>query len=901
MFRYMLSLYLVLLITGFFFAVYSENTTDVFEFKERTSSQMDKLIEEFMTHIPEMNSLAKQLEYISTNPLVLPPPELYQKPPVQLKNIAIQRIKDYKEYFLKTNNFTDRIDDLILAEQELQAAHDLFLKRNNYLEASICLINLGDSLRMRSRNKETVSSYMQALKLSRKHNIKKQEAYAFVGLSRIANNDKRFPEAIEFANHAENICNSLEPKDYECLALALTQIAIAQNELLNFGGALNNLRQIIYLSKNQNISTNKAEKIRMHALIDIGNIFYNLGRKFGGIETGDYASAEFDLSQQAYTKAKESYTKGIELTKRLGFTGLASRYQNLKNLIDLDARRSKMFLSNHAKIAEMLETSPALNPKSPEDIVYCDHFIQSGNLLSGFNFSMVNLVSNLKEMDATPFDKLILEGQFYNVTGQIDKSTIVFRKAVDLMETHRAYLLEEDNRQALLATRGRSKVYNNLAMVLLEQGNKSEAFHYLEHNRARTLADLVLSAKNIKFGSRDEQALFTKLHEQELQLAKVHKSLLENDPLAGPDPQKIAQVREMELEYQKLKKQILVQAPRMSQLIDSKPVTLSSIQADMRKNSYEMLYYLIDSTQLIILHITEDAVEVKSVFMYEKILHDKVKTLRENLENTHPIKFSDKIAQELFLFLIQPIEDKLKKKNIVIIPDKFLHSLPFQVLKSPNGRYFGEIKVLSYAPSATVLANLRATSNLANLRLLAVVAEDFQGTSNDVEKILPLYSDNSYFVTGNINKTKLLRLLTEKEYNLLHLSLHGNFNSTNPMLSYLRVGYIDRLNATEMFALPLDKTRLVTLSACEIGKVSVEASNEISGMLRALLYAGAQSILLPAWKIDAEATALWMEEFYRAGQKYPPARAAMEALLSLKSHKKYKHPRYWGGFLLTGK
>jgi len=901
MLRYILSLSIILSITGFFFSVYADNTTNVYEFKEHASAQMDMFKEEFMTHIPEMNNLAKQLESISTNPLVVPPSELYHEPPVLLKSRAIKRIKDYKTYFLKTNNFTDLIKDLISAEQELQAAHDLFLKHNNYLEAAVCLINLGDSLRMRLRNKETFNSYSQALKMTREHNLKRLEAHAWVGFSRLANNEKRFHDAIKYAKYAENICISIGPKDYECLTLALTQIALAQNELLNFGRAIYNLNRIIALTKNQSIPTKQAQKNRMYALIDIGNIFYNLGRKFSGVETGDYAIADYDLSQQAYTTAKENYKKGIELTKKLGFDGLARRYQNLKNLIDSDARRSKIFLSNQSKITEMMETSPALNPKSPEDIVYSDHFIRPGNLLSDFDFSMASLVTNFKEMDATPFDKLIMEGQFYSLTGQIDKTIKAFRKAIDLMEARRSYLLEEDSRQALLATRGRSKIYINLALVFLEQGNNAKAFHYLEHNRARTLADLVLSAENIKFGSPAEQGLFLKLREQELQLAKAYRSLLDSDPLTGPGPQKISQVRKMDSAFQKLKEKISLQAPRMSQLIDSKPVTLASIQADMRKNCYEMLYYLIDSTQLIIWHITEDSIDVKSVFVHEKLLIEKVAALRKNLEDTHATKFCDEIARQLFLFLIQPMKDKLRKKNLVIVPDKFLHSLPFQVLKSTDGRYFGELKALSYAPSATVLSNLKASTNLANLRLFAVTAEDFQGTANDVKRILPLYSDKAYFLTSNINKTKLLRLLTEKEYNLLHLSLHGNFDLTNPMLSYLRVGHSERLNATEMFALPLDKTRLVTLSACEIGKVSVEASNEISGMLRSLLYAGAQSILLPAWKIDAEATALWMEAFYHTGQTLSPAKAAKEALLSVKSNIKYKHPRYWGGFLLTGK
>ena len=125
------------------------------------------------------------------------------------------------------------------------------------------------------------------------------------------------------------------------------------------------------------------------------------------------------------------------------------------------------------------------------------------------------------------------------------------------------------------------------------------------------------------------------------------------------------------------------------------------------------------------------------------------------------------------------------------------------------------------------------------------------------------------------------------------------------MLSYLELAAKDqdngRLTAAEMFGLPLAKDSLVVLSACQTGQVGVTHSNEVLGMVRALLYAGANNLVLSSWKVQSEATALWMESFYRAAQTNPPSEAARLALVAVKARPEYRDPYFWGPFLFTGK
>jgi CHAT domain-containing protein len=104
-----------------------------------------------------------------------------------------------------------------------------------------------------------------------------------------------------------------------------------------------------------------------------------------------------------------------------------------------------------------------------------------------------------------------------------------------------------------------------------------------------------------------------------------------------------------------------------------------------------------------------------------------------------------------------------------------------------------------------------------------------------------------------------------------------------------------------MFGLPLARARLVVLSACETGRAETTNANEVLGMSRALLYAGAGALLLSQWQVHSETTARWMQVFYEAAVSRPIADAARIASLRLKASADTRHPFYWAPFVLTAR
>jgi CHAT domain-containing protein len=146
------------------------------------------------------------------------------------------------------------------------------------------------------------------------------------------------------------------------------------------------------------------------------------------------------------------------------------------------------------------------------------------------------------------------------------------------------------------------------------------------------------------------------------------------------------------------------------------------------------------------------------------------------------------------------------------------------------------------------------------------------------------------------------------ECRTLHLATHGDFRLDNPLFSGLTF-YDGWLTTMDIFNLRL-KASLVTLSACQTGRNVLGGGDELLGLMRAFLSAGAASVALTLWAVEDRSTAQIMEAFYRKiadgrGKGEALRHAQLQFIQGADDHSSvhsehYAHPYFWAPFFLVG-
>lgn len=109
------------------------------------------------------------------------------------------------------------------------------------------------------------------------------------------------------------------------------------------------------------------------------------------------------------------------------------------------------------------------------------------------------------------------------------------------------------------------------------------------------------------------------------------------------------------------------------------------------------------------------------------------------------------------------------------------------------------------------------------------------------------------------------------------------------------------VTALEVASMNLWGTQLVVLSACETGRGDVSSLGQgVYGLRRAVMVAGAQTLLTSLWKVDDKATKDLMTRYYKNLLGGAGRAEAMRAA-ALYVRKKRPHPYYWAPFITIGK
>ncbi|WP_320775838.1 CHAT domain-containing tetratricopeptide repeat protein [Streptomyces sp. CRN 30] len=248
---------------------------------------------------------------------------------------------------------------------------------------------------------------------------------------------------------------------------------------------------------------------------------------------------------------------------------------------------------------------------------------------------------------------------------------------------------------------------------------------------------------------------------------------------------------------------------------------------------------------------------------------------RRSLLGGAPHADRNKEWTELVAPLLAPLGGLVPPDDrIVLVPHDALHRVPLHAVPV-RGTPLGLRNLVTYAPSATVLQHIRQWPPATGEALVIdtsghagdLVFASEQATS--VSEALAVAGHRVTVLPAPVagrrppgRRAVLAALRTVDGPRVLHIAGHGRFDPRRPMRSGVPLGR-QSLTAHDFAELDL-RCELVTVGTCESGVVDRRPGDELLGLARALVIAGAQALLLSLWEVDQLSTGMLLRRFYQA-------------------------------------
>jgi CHAT domain-containing protein len=508
-----------------------------------------------------------------------------------------------------------------------------------------------------------------------------------------------------------------------------------------------------------------------------------------------------------------------------------------------------------------------------------------------------------------------LMGRIQQERGENNAAYGSWQKARAELETLRSSLRGEELKIAFM--KNRLQVYEYLVDSCLNDPAKKdsarESFSYMELAKSRSLVELLLQYRPpIADADEGQSGLVRRIREMREDLNWYYRRI-EIEQLRSEEstPSRIQKLEEEALAHENELLRVLRELPTSDRQEfsgqHSATCSLERISACLPPHS-ALIEYFIVKDQFVAAIVTGSTLEilpltpVSRVANLVRLLRFQMSKFRLGPNYTRLfektlIEATHSHLQELYQELIAPFRDRLNAKHLAIVPHAILHYLPFHALFDGKNYLIDEFSI-SYAPSASIYALCHQKKSRASGPPLILGVPDSRA---------PLIEDEVHAVASALQGSRLVigaeagdEALRTAGANsrLIHIATHGMFRQDNPMFSGIRLG-ASYLNLYDLYHLKLD-AELVTLSGCATGLSVVAAGDELLGLVRGLLYAGAQSLLLTLWDVHDRSTSEFMASFYsRLGSAESRATAFQASVRALRES--YPHPYHWAPFALVGK
>lgn len=510
--------------------------------------------------------------------------------------------------------------------------------------------------------------------------------------------------------------------------------------------------------------------------------------------------------------------------------------------------------------------------------------------------------------DAAPLPHLLLRleyarGRIDLAAGRPDQAQRHFRRGIDLLEAQRASLPIEEVRTAFLADK--ADLYSDLVVSTLDTGDDAGAFDIVERARSRALLERLAASMGSQVESVDPELA----SQRDAVRRRVHwlYSQLLGEGQGGPA---VAEMRSrLQQEEASLRALEWQSAGALQQ---AEPARLAAFQAALSADQQAVVYFFAGA-EVMAFVVTSDGEKVSrrlgSVEEIDAALADlrfqlgRVEMGAAYLER-HAARLMQRlrsVLHRLYEQLLSPLRAQLTRPRLLVIPYGALHLLPFHALWD-GSHYLVESYEVSYAPSATLAIHCmhegRQGDGYHVFAGLAIEDPSIPAVGREVILAARHFASTHLYLDRQATRAGLEEAARLSD--VLHIATHGLFRPDNSFFSALKLadGWVD---VREVYRLPLT-ARLVVLSACESGAGTIRGGDEVIGLSRGFMGAGAGNLVVSLWNVHDASAAGFMERFYThltTGTKSARPAAALAAA-QREAAAASRHPYYWAPFAAIG-
>jgi CHAT domain-containing protein/Tfp pilus assembly protein PilF len=757
----------------------------------------------------------------------------------------------------------------------LEEALGLDRKLNNRVGEATVLTNLGSLYSNLGRFGKAKEAYGQALELAKALANPSAEAGVLTGLGKALILQGRYSQALEKFLAGLEAARRGQDRKQEAILLG------------NLGSTYNTLGQTRKALEQQE----KAQAIfidlkdilaQANTLNSVGLLYFSLGETSRALE-------QFRLALDLARKTKD---RDMEATI-------------LFNLGEVKMRlgRSQEALDDQGKALGIVREIG----NRPHEVVLLMGMAE-GYLEIGADDTAAVIYQQALELARTlghrHVEGIILKhlGGILEEKGELEQALSSFEAAIAIgEEVRRAETLDEF--RTGIAEHS-ADAYSHAVGILLRLGRPVEAFNLSERARARSFLDS-LGERQLEGKNREDSVLLAEEQVLRREKAAIEQQLIAaRSALQGKDDliaSLSGQLADKKTRHAQVLEQIRLQRPEEASLVSVSPLSLQEVQRRLDTTTVLVSFYFVPrgSVAFVVAAGSFDAIPLK---VTEDEAEEAVKELQIALK---PGDRALEPLKRLHAWLIEPLRGYLQKPLVGIIPSRSLHLLPFAALTDGKAS-LDETHPLFYLPCASVLPFIQAKRKPGQHGMLALArgnAPGFASLDYADSEAREVAAELGGEVRLGGEATETFLKTRAGGFGIVHIAAHGELDSGNPLYSRLVLapsGDDDGfLEVHEVYGLKLEKTDLVTLSACQTQRGALSQGDDLVSLSRAFLYAGASSLIASLWSVNDASTGFLMKELYRALEQGRTKAEALQ-LAQARTRERYPEPYYWAAFVLTG-